>query len=79
MIRKISDYFPNFNHISLKEQFIWLLSKEDDKCTKELSKFVTQCMNSRSKELENYIISDDNKTSQTNNKHENSEKIVQIC
>ena len=78
MIRKISDYFSNFNHISLNQQFIWLLSQEDDKCTKELSKFITQCMNSRSKELEKYLISD-NKASHTNYKHKNSEKNVQIC
>ena len=78
MIRKIDDYFPNFNHIGLSQQFIWLLSQEDDKCTKELSKFITQCMNSRSKELEKYIIGD-NKASHINNKHKNSEKNVQIC
>ena len=77
MIRKISDYFPNFSHIGLNQQFIWLLSQEDDKCTKELSKLITQSMNWRSKELQKYIIGD-NKASHTNNKHKNSEKNVQI-
>ena len=75
MMRK---YFPNFNRISLNQQFVWLLSQGDDKCTKELSKFVTQCMNLRSKELEKYIIGD-NKASHTKNERKKSEMTVQKC
>ena len=61
--KKNKGLFPKLNDRSLNQEFSLLLTQEDNKCTKELSKFITQCMN-RSKELEKHIIGD-NKASHT--------------
>ena len=52
MIKQVCEFFPNLTQINLEQQFVWLMSQENEKCTIELSKFIANSMDLRSKELE---------------------------
>ena len=52
MPENINKSFPVISQISLREQFLWLMSQENVNCTNEIAKFITQSMKLRSEELE---------------------------
>ena len=52
MFQNICEVFPSIRQNSLKIQFLWLLSQENEKCTTDIAKFVTQSMTLRTKELD---------------------------
>ena len=52
MFQNINEVFPNIRQNSLKIQFLWLMSQENEKCTTDIAKFVTQSMTLRTKELD---------------------------
>ena len=52
MFQNIYEVFPNIRQNSLKIQFLWLMSQENEKCTADIAKFVTQSMTLRTKELD---------------------------
>ena len=52
MLENIYKSFPVTSQISLREQFLWLMSQENANCTNEIAKFITQSMKLRSEELE---------------------------
>ena len=52
MFQNIYEVFPNIRQNSLKIQFLWLMSQENEKCTTDIAKFVTQSMTLRTKELD---------------------------
>ena len=52
MLENIYKSFPMILQISLREQFLWLMSQENVNCTKEIAKFITQSMKLRFEELE---------------------------
>ena len=68
MIKQVCEFFPNLTEINLKQQFVWLMSQENERCTIELSKFIANSMDLRSKELESYRIDNNNRTSHTTRK-----------
>ena len=63
MIKQVCEFFPNL--INLKQQLVWLMSQENERCTIELSKFIANSMDLRYKELEGYMINNNNRTSHT--------------
>ena len=52
MFQNIYEVFPNIRQNSLKIQFLSLMSQENEKCTTDIAKFVTQSMTLRTKELD---------------------------
>ena len=48
--------FPNVKCLDLKDQFIWLMSQEDQTCSKEIATFVYHCMELRDKELDKLLF-----------------------
>ena len=52
MFQNIYEVFPNIRQNSLKIQFLWLMSQENEKCTTDIAKFVTRSMTLRTKELD---------------------------
>ena len=52
MFQNIYEVFPNIRQNSLKIQFLWLMSQENEKCMTDISKFVTQSMTLRTKDLD---------------------------
>ena len=44
MLNSIYASFPNVKCLNLKDQFIWLMSQEDETCLKEIARFVSHCM-----------------------------------
>ena len=68
MIKQVCECFPNLTQINLKQQFVWLMSQENERCTIELSKFIEYSMDLRSKGLESYMIDNNNRTSHTTKK-----------
>ena len=68
MIKQVSEFFSNLTQINLKQQFVWLMSQENEKCTIELSKFIANSMDLRSKELEGYMIDNNNRNFHTTKK-----------
>ena len=68
MIKQVYEFFPNLTETNLKQQFVWLMSQENERCTIELSKFIAISMDLRSKELESYRIDNNNRTSHTTRK-----------
>ena len=68
IIKQVCEFFSNLTQINLKQQFVWLMSQENERCTIELSKFIANSMGLRSKELESYRIDNSNKTSHTTRK-----------
>ena len=55
MLEDTYKYFSVISQISLREQFLWLMSHENVNSTNEIAKFITQSMKLRSGELENII------------------------
>ena len=41
--------------LKLKDQFIWLMSQEDETCLNEIARFVSHCMELRDKELDKLL------------------------
>ena len=66
MIKQVCEFFPNLTQINLRQQFVWFMSQENERCTIERSKFIANSMDLRSKELESYIIN--HRTSHTTKK-----------
>ena len=52
MFQNIYEVFPNIRKNSLKIQFLWLMSQENEKCTNDIAKFYTQSMTLRTEELD---------------------------
>ena len=52
LFQNIYEVFPNIRQDSLKIQFLWLMSQENEKCTTDIAKFVAQSMTLRTKELD---------------------------
>ena len=48
--------FPNAECLDLKDQFIWLMSQEDETCLKEIAKFVSHCMELGTRNQTNYYV-----------------------
>ena len=55
MLDSIYASFPNVKCLNLKDQFIWLMSQEDETCLKEIARFVSHCMELRDKELDKLL------------------------
>ena len=47
--------FLNVECLDLKDQFIWLMSQENETCLKEIATFVSHCMELRDKELDKLL------------------------
>ena len=55
MLDSIYAFFSNVKCLNLKDQFIWLISQEDQTCLKEIARFVSHCMELRDKELDKLL------------------------
>ena len=44
MLKSIYASSPNVECLDLKDQYIWLMSQEDETCLKEIAKLVSHCM-----------------------------------
>ena len=55
MLDSIYASLHNVKCLDLKDQFIWLMSQEDETCLKEIAKFVSHCMELRDKELDKLL------------------------
>ena len=55
MLNSIYASFPNGKCLNLKDQFIWLMSQEDEICLKEIARFVSHYMELRDKELDKLL------------------------
>ena len=55
MFQNIYEVFPNIRQNSLKIQFLWLMSQENEKCTTDIAKLVIQSMTLRTKKLDIFL------------------------
>ena len=57
MSESIYKSFSMISQISLREQFLWLMSQENVNCTNKITKFITQSMKLRSDNINEMQIS----------------------
>ena len=74
MLESIYKSFPMVSQISLREQFLWLMSQENVNCTNEIAKFITQSMKLRPEELEKMISADNVRPIRTKKKKKKQQR-----
>ena len=75
LLNKIYEMFPCIEKLSLRDQFVWLMSQENEICINLIASFITQSMSCRTKTLDD-LLNNSYVRSTCVIKHTNNNKIT---